>query len=124
LRHRRDLDFARKNIFFGPMLPTELDIDIISASPYAGQYGPILFDDPWWKVVAVVVCVVAFILAVIAAVAGLGTAYSGMKGEDFVDLDSGQPGCYNGSVDTWGGEDQLSVAGILSMIAMRVACEE
>jgi hypothetical protein len=47
-------------------IPTLVDYRVDYRSPFAGQYGPIPFDDPWWKVV----------LAIIAIILALGAAAS------------------------------------------------
>lgn len=47
-------------------VPTKVTYRIDYQSEFAGQYGPIPFDDPWWKIV----------LAVIAVILALGAAAS------------------------------------------------
>lgn len=111
-------DYARKHVFIGPLLIREAELSVEPSPAYPGVHGDLPFHDPWWKVVAWVVFVVALVAAFVAALLGYGTAYIGMKGEDFIDHETGDPACYNCSVDTWGGPEALSVAGILSIVAM------
>ncbi len=47
-------------------LPLTLDYEWTPTPPYSGQYGGLPFQDPWWKVV---LCVIAFLLLVAAAIA-------------------------------------------------------
>ncbi|MGJ4898634.1 hypothetical protein ACQR2B_27985 [Bradyrhizobium oligotrophicum] len=46
---------------------------------FTGQYGPLAFNDPWWKIVAWIVAVIAAIVAVILASQGHGTASGGVE---------------------------------------------
>lgn len=38
-------------------LPVEFEYRVVPNPPYAGQFGPLAFDDPWWKVVLVTLAV-------------------------------------------------------------------
>lgn len=52
-------------------VPTLVDYRVDYASPFAGQFGPIPFDDPWWKVVLAIIAVVLALGAVGSSVADL-----------------------------------------------------
>ena len=41
--------------------PTKFSYSIIPKEPFEGQYGPIPFDDPWWKVLLIIIAVVLLI---------------------------------------------------------------
>jgi hypothetical protein len=45
-------------------LPVEFEYRVVPAPPYGGQFGPLAFEDPWWKVILI-------ILAVLLAAASL-----------------------------------------------------
>jgi hypothetical protein len=48
--------------------PSEIDYTIEYATPFAGQYGPIPFQDPWWKLLLLLL---ALILSLCAAASGV-----------------------------------------------------
>ena len=56
----------------GPWIPTQMTIGI--TRDYDGQYGPLPFGDPLWKIIAWVIAALASIGAAIAAATGNGTA--------------------------------------------------
>lgn len=47
-----------------PWIPVEFEYRIVPNPAYAGQFGPLAFEDPWWKVLLI-------ILAVLLAIASL-----------------------------------------------------
>jgi hypothetical protein len=47
--------------------PTEVDYAVDYAQPFTGQFGPIPFQDPWWKILLIII---AIILTIAAAVSG------------------------------------------------------
>ncbi|OCK90696.1 uncharacterized protein K441DRAFT_666016 [Cenococcum geophilum 1.58] len=49
------------------LFPTEVDYSVEYNQPFEGQYGPIPFQDPWWKLLLIIV---ALILTLAAAVSG------------------------------------------------------
>ncbi|QGN00136.1 hypothetical protein [Methylocystis parvus] len=49
------------------LFPTEVDYAVEYANPYSGQFGPIPFQDPWWKILLIII---AIILTIAAAVSG------------------------------------------------------
>jgi hypothetical protein len=51
--------------------PTKFDYTVTPAAPYGGQYGPLPFDDPWWKVLLIIIAVVLLIAGMIAEAADI-----------------------------------------------------
>lgn len=47
--------------------PSEVDYAVDYTHPFGGQYGPIPFQDPWWKILLIII---AIILSIAAAVSG------------------------------------------------------
>ena len=43
------------------VLPTKFSFSVTPRVPYAGQYGPIPFDDPWWKCLLLIIAIVLLI---------------------------------------------------------------
>jgi hypothetical protein len=53
------------NPCLGGFLPHHVVVVVAPNPPYAGQYGDLPFQDPWWKIV---LCVIALILAAAASI--------------------------------------------------------
>jgi hypothetical protein len=53
--------------------PTLVDYRIDYVPAFAGQYGPIPFDDPWWKVVLAIIAILLTIAAIVSAAADLAS---------------------------------------------------
>lgn len=51
--------------------PTKFDYTVTPATPFPGQFGPIPYDDPWWKVLLIVIAVVLLIAGMIAEAADI-----------------------------------------------------
>ena len=51
--------------------PTLVDYRINYNPAFAGQYGPIPYDDPWWKVVLAIIAILLTIAAIVSAAADL-----------------------------------------------------
>lgn len=51
-------------------LPVEFDYRIEPSPAFAGQLGPLAFDDPWWKVVLIIVAILLAIGSLIADYVG------------------------------------------------------
>jgi hypothetical protein len=51
--------------------PAEFEYTI-DVGGYEGQFGPLAFQDPWWKALLLSIAVVALIVAAVAALTGLG----------------------------------------------------
>lgn len=49
--------------------PTKFDYTITPSAPFPGQYGPIPFDDPWWKVLLLIIAILLLIAGAIAEAA-------------------------------------------------------
>ncbi|EOO24936.1 hypothetical protein IIU_06509 [Bacillus cereus VD133] len=60
------------------MFPTVFDYRVVYNKPYVGQYGPIPFDDPWWKVVLMILAIL------LTAAAGASEASDIANGSDDV----------------------------------------
>jgi hypothetical protein len=43
--------------------PTRFDFTVTPRHPYTGQYGPIPFQDPWWKVLLLIIAAILLIAA-------------------------------------------------------------
>ncbi|MCP4307139.1 MAG: hypothetical protein GY788_20155 [bacterium] len=67
-------DWCRFQPFF--WLPIEFDYRVIPNPAYAGQFGPLAFEDPWWKVVLIILAV---LLAIASAIVDAVTAGSDPK---------------------------------------------
>ena len=51
--------------------PTKFDYTITPRDPFPGQYGPIPYDDPWWKVLLLIAAAVMFVGGLLAEGADL-----------------------------------------------------
>jgi hypothetical protein len=49
--------------------PTRFGYTVIPATPFAGQYGPIPYDDPWWKVLLLIIAVILLVAGALAEAA-------------------------------------------------------
>lgn len=47
--------------------PTVFDYRIDYAAPFAGRFGPIPYDDPWWKLILAIIAIILSIAAAISA---------------------------------------------------------
>ncbi len=59
-------------------LPADFNYSI-DVGGYEGQIGPIPFEDPWWKVLLLIIAVIAAILAVIAQATGWGKSQQSLR---------------------------------------------
>jgi len=73
-------DDGKRRIKLGPYLPVSFDAVFIPNPAYEGTHGKLPFNDPWWKILAVVLAVIAAIAAVIAAVTEGGVVAVGISG--------------------------------------------
>lgn len=107
----------------GPVVPTGLTMVWVPNPAYAGTHGELPFEDPWWKVLALIVLVIAAIVGIIAAALGYGTFHPGIKGK-FEETDPGiiteccTPSPGNGAT---GGGTVAGVAGVIASVALAVA---
>lgn len=51
-------------------LPLKFDYGVEVNGGYTGQFGPLAFQDPWWKVVLILLAFLAWLVALIADIAG------------------------------------------------------
>jgi hypothetical protein len=51
--------------------PTLVDYRINYNPAFAGQYGPIPYDDPWWKIILAIIAILLTIAAIVSAAADL-----------------------------------------------------
>jgi hypothetical protein len=58
-----------RRFFFS--FPTLVDYRINYNPAFAGQYGPIPYDDPWWKIVLAIIAILLTIAAIVSAAADL-----------------------------------------------------
>lgn len=105
------------NSCLGGFLPHHVVVGVAPNPPYAGQYGDLPFQDPWWKII---LCIIALLLAAAAAVVeGLSggdlTVSGGTSGGD----DPGAPNCCGFQFQGGGGSS--SVAAALAAAAAAVA---
>lgn len=61
------------------VVPTRFTATYVPRFPFAGQYGPLLYDDPWWKLA---LALLALLLALLGALEE--SAQSAYEDEDFV----------------------------------------
>ena len=63
----RDTHLPRECSTFNPfyMLLDEFEYTIEYSTPFEGKYGPLAFEDPWWKVVILVLALVQIIIAIV-----------------------------------------------------------
>lgn len=98
----------------GPWIPTGMTLHWAPNPAFAGVHGELPFADPWWKILAWIVAVIAAIVAVVAASKGAGMAVFGVGGtfdetEPSIDCCTPHPGA--------GPERDFTVAGAASVVA-------
>lgn len=100
----------------GPAVPTGITMAWYPNPAYDGQFGDLPFQDPWWKIVAIIVAVVAAIVGIIAAALGGGTFSAGVKGT-FND-DPADPGVHCCTPSPGGSfkNDATTVAGVAGVV--------
>lgn len=113
--------------WLAPHLPTGIKMAWYPNPAFAGQHGDLPFSDPWWKVLAIIVAIVAAIVGLIAAAYGAGTFEPGVKGS--YDDDPGHPSVQCCTPKPGGGfkNNATTVAGVCSTIcsvAIAVACSD
>jgi hypothetical protein len=74
-------DDGRKRPAYEPFyaLPTKFDATFEPRPPFAGQYGPLLYDDPWWKLALAILALLLWLAGALEE--GAQSAY---EDEDFV----------------------------------------
>ena len=49
-------------------LPLEFDYSVRINNGFTGQYGPLAFQDPWWKVVLLIIAVIAWLVGAVESI--------------------------------------------------------
>lgn len=95
----------------GPFAPTGLTMVWTPDPAYPGTHSDLPFQDPWWKVLAAIVCVVAALVGIIASALGFGTFAPGVAGTF-----SGPPGLTVHCCTPAPGIE-LTIAGVAGVVA-------
>lgn len=110
----------------GPWLATRVTMEVFPNPSYSGQFGDIPFQDPWWKILAIIVAIIAAIVAIVAAATGHGAAGFGASGT--FDESSGTVDCCSpdpsATKDTTGADTVAGVASIIATGALAVALSD
>ena len=114
--------------FDGPRPITGIRFAWVPNPPFAGQHGDLPFSDPWWKIVGIVVAIIAAIVGIIAAALGAGTFNPGVKGK-FDETGTADPPVQCCTPDPQGGfkNNATTVAGVAATICsvgIAVACSD
>jgi hypothetical protein len=56
-------------------LPIEFDYTLTVPGGYTGQHAPLAFQDPWWKVLLLIIAVIAWLVGLIASIVGEHTGW-------------------------------------------------
>ncbi len=64
--HPRDGRFCYDPVY---CFPTKFSYTVIPRNPFTGQYGPIPFDDPWWKVLLLIIALILLIAGMLSEAA-------------------------------------------------------
>lgn len=117
----------RKPPFPGPNVPTGITMTWFPNPPFAGQFGDLPYSDPWWKIIAIIVAVLAAIVGIIAAAAGAGTFNAGVKGTFNDDPSAPSVQCCTPNPGGSVKNDATTVAGVcgvITSVAIAVACSD
>ena len=104
----------------GPWVPLGFTAEWQPSPAYEGVHGDLPFSDPWWKVVALIVFIIAALVGIIAAAAGAGTFNVGVKGT-FEETDPSVSCCTPAPKTEW---TVAGVAGVVASVALAVACSD
>lgn len=108
----------------GPEVPTGITMEWFPNPSYEGQFGDLPFQDPWWKIVAIIVAAIAALVGVIAAALGGGTFLPGVKGTYDDDPNNPSVQCCTpspGGSFTNNATTVAGVAGVICSVAIAVA---
>ncbi len=109
-RYDRNFVFCMPQVLLG-----SLDAAVTPTPPYAGQYGDLPFQDPWWKIVLAILAFLLLIAAAIAeAVGGSGDLTAGAGGTHDLPTDTGGSCC---TPTASGGGTSSVAAGLLAAAA-------
>ena len=112
------------NACLGGFLPHHVIIGITPNPSYAGQYGDLPFQDPWWKII---LCIVALILAAAAAIVeGLSGGDLTVSGGTSSGDSPGAPNCCGFQFSGGGGSSALAagLAAAAATVATIAACSD
>jgi hypothetical protein len=59
----------------GIWLPLKFEYSVEIAGGFTGQYGPLAFQDPWWKVVLLIIAAIAWLVGLIASIVAENTGW-------------------------------------------------
>ena len=105
----------------GPSVPTGLTMAWTPNPAYGGTHGELPFEDPWWKVLALIILIIAAIVGIIAAAEGAGTFSIGVEGEfDETDPDIVTSCCTPAPIG--GASGATTVAGVAGAVASAALC--
>jgi len=103
--------------------PTVVEYGIDYQPPFAGQYGPFPYDDPWWKILLIIVAILLSLAAAVSSVADLAnrsddvvigtltrSILNALSAEPAVRPPSTDPGSIDAAVVTLNGKRTLSSA--------------
>lgn len=62
-RHPSDGRFCYEHFY---AFPTRFSYTVTPRTPFEGQYGPIPFDDPWWKALLLIIAIILLIAAALS----------------------------------------------------------
>jgi hypothetical protein len=98
-------------------IPTGVTLEWAPNPSYSGLHGELPFSDPWWKILAFIVAVIAAIVAIVEAVKGKGAASASAGGS----FDENQPSvsCCTPAVSEQTADD--SAAGAAAAVAIAAA---
>jgi hypothetical protein len=100
----------------GPHVPDGITMSWYPAPAYPGTHGPLPFDDPWWKILALIVALIALIVGIIAAVITKKPFNIGIKGKFDVSDQGLETKCCT-PAPKGGVKAAASVAGVCGAIA-------
>jgi len=100
----------------GPWVPTGMTLSWTPNPPYKGVHGDLPFSDPWWKILALIVAIIAGIVAIIAKATGGSGSASVTVGGTFDESDPSVH-CCSASASGSAGLSHNTVAGVAGTIA-------
>ena len=108
----------------GPWVPTGMTLAWTPNPAFAGVHGDLPFSDPWWKILAIIICIIAAIVALIAMAVGAGKVNFSVSGT----FDETEPSVSCCTVKkSITSKPEYTVAGVASAIAsvaLGVACSD
>ncbi len=105
-----------KSKYPGPSAPTGITMAWFPNPPFTGQFGDLPYSDPWWKIVAIVVLLIALIVGAIAALTGHGTFTTGVQGTFETDPSAPSVHCCTPDPGASANSSANTVAGVCATI--------